>query len=320
MIVYGGWNGTTNTSTGGRYYPATDTWLPTNTVGAPPATHLMASALIGGKMVVWGGVPSIVGGRYDPSTDSWNGTAMSTLNQPSGPPRYYYATASSSRELFVWGGFNGGFPTDGGVYDPLLNTWTATGSVGTPPPAGRHHAKAVWTGREFIVFGGYDGTTSPNSGYAFTPSTTTWRAISTTGAAAGRMFPALVWTGREMFVWGGQAYPSNTYLNSTGLYNPDSDTWTTGTASTIPSRSYMYSVWTGREVLVWGGSNGSNLNDGARYDPQFDRWSSITGTGAPAARQAYNSNAVWTGKEMILWGGSNGAALNTGARYTPPLP
>jgi hypothetical protein len=36
MIVWGGWSGP---STGARYIPATDTWLPVTTIGAPEGRH-----------------------------------------------------------------------------------------------------------------------------------------------------------------------------------------------------------------------------------------------------------------------------------------
>jgi hypothetical protein len=83
-------------------------------------------------------------------------------------------------------------------------------------------------------------------------------------------------------------------------------------------------VWTDTEMLVWGGSaqadgDGSRLlGDGARYDPNADRWTPITMEGAPAPRSGHR--AVWTGTEMIIWGGGGrcGVPFDSGGRYDPP--
>jgi hypothetical protein len=71
-------------------------------------------------------------------------------------------------------------------------------------------------------------------------------------------------------------------------------------------------------MLIWGGRDSLNVyQDGGRYDPQSDSWSSILSVGAPTGR--YEHRAVWTGKEMIIWGGvdSLGAVLGDGSRYNP---
>lgn len=60
-------------------------------------------------------------------------------------------------------------------------------------------------------------------------------------------------------------------------------------------------------MIVWGGSDGTTRwNDGGRYDPVADRWTSVTTVNAPVARDRHT--AIWTGLEMIVWGGT---ALNS---------
>src|SRR5215813_4378006 len=88
MVIWGGasTNGPYNRqfSTGGRYDPATDTWLPTSQVNAPEARDYHSSVWTGHEMIVWGGVNSATfvntGARYDPSSDTW--TPMTTVNAP----------------------------------------------------------------------------------------------------------------------------------------------------------------------------------------------------------------------------------------------
>jgi N-acetylneuraminic acid mutarotase len=51
--------------------------------------------------------------------------------------------------MIVWGGSS---LNDGGQYDPIANTWTATTATGVP--SGRLNHTAVWTGSRMIVWGG----------------------------------------------------------------------------------------------------------------------------------------------------------------------
>src|SRR5262249_12485535 len=75
MIVWGGidWplRSPTAPGTGGRYDPASSTWTPTTTSGAPSARALHTAVWTGVEMIVWGGVLSNTwkddGGRYDPA-------------------------------------------------------------------------------------------------------------------------------------------------------------------------------------------------------------------------------------------------------------
>jgi hypothetical protein len=85
MIVWGGYDGSSNGSnTGGRYNPSTDSWTATSTTNAPAARITLTAVWTGTEMIVWGGHDGInglnTGGRYNPGTDSW--TATSITNAP----------------------------------------------------------------------------------------------------------------------------------------------------------------------------------------------------------------------------------------------
>src|SRR5436305_9054510 len=82
MIVWGGFNGSINVNTGGRYNPSTDSWTATRTTNAPAGRDQHTAVWTRSEMIVWGGFngPFNTGGRYDPSTDSW--TPTSTTNAP----------------------------------------------------------------------------------------------------------------------------------------------------------------------------------------------------------------------------------------------
>jgi len=57
--------------------------------------------------------------------------------------------------MIVWGGGTSSVErkNTGGLYDPALDSWTAT-SMGTGLPEARRYHTAVWTGREMIVWDG----------------------------------------------------------------------------------------------------------------------------------------------------------------------
>ena len=81
MVVWGGYGGGSppDLNTGGRYDPATDSWTPTSTTGAPTGRRYHTAVWTGSLMVVWGGTNGSeffnTGGRYDPVTDTWTPTA-----------------------------------------------------------------------------------------------------------------------------------------------------------------------------------------------------------------------------------------------------
>jgi len=86
MIVWGGesCNGQSAHATGGRYNPATDTWMAMTTLNAPTGRVSNSAIWTGSEMIVWGGTPSgaqvvitNTGGRYNPTTDIWTPLSVS---------------------------------------------------------------------------------------------------------------------------------------------------------------------------------------------------------------------------------------------------
>jgi N-acetylneuraminic acid mutarotase len=270
-------------------------------------------------MIVWGGFGAEwgfnTGGRYNPGANSWAFTT--TYNAPTG--RHTHKAVWTGSEMIVWGGegtLGYGYLNTGGRYDPSTDSWTATST--TNAPSGRSLHKAVWTGSEMIVWGGffYDGNDHwLNTGGRYNPRGDRWYATSTSNAPSARQYHTAVWTGSEMIVWGG--WNGSNLLNTGGKYNPRWDTWTSVSTSNAPSARVDHTgVWTGSEMIVWGGYSNSELDTGGRYDPWTDTWTATNTTNAPGARADHT--AVWTGNEMIVWGGSiSSTDLNTGGKYNP---
>jgi uncharacterized repeat protein (TIGR01451 family) len=144
----------------------------------------------------------------------------------------------------------------------------------------------------------------------------TWTPTKALPEATG----TAVWTGTEMIIWG------NGKQNSGARYNPATDTWTPTSTTNVPShRSAHTAIWTGTEMIVWGGCERNfdfcGTNDGGRYNPVSDTWTSMSLANAPAPRSRHV--AVWTGSKMIIWAGlrheynNQGRAINTGGVYDP---
>ncbi|BAO44615.1 hypothetical protein TBH_C1698 [Thiolapillus brandeum] len=312
MIVWGGLNDSSDDSvlnSGGRYNPATDTWMATSTTGVPGARADHTLVWADGEMIVWGGYDGNndlnTGGRYDPATDTWVATTVAGAPVGGQNP----AAVWTGSEMIVWGG---GVSNTGGRYDPSTDTWTATSSVNAP--AGRNRHTAVWTGNEMIVWGGYGGGYL-NSGGRYDPSTDSWTATSLNDAPSGRYFHSAIWTGNQMIVWGGSGAVIE---NTGGRYDPSTDSWTsTSTAGAPNQRTLHTAVWTGSEMIVWGGRSGdpSSGYTGGRYDPTTDSWIETRQPTGPTGRRG--QTGVWTGNEMIIWGGMDDEVVNTGSRYSP---
>lgn len=130
-----------------------------------------------------------------------------------------------------------------------------------------------------------------------------------------------VWTGSEIMTWGGGLYTGSN-LNTGISVNPFTGTSTSISTLNAPSaRSNHSSIWTGSEMIIWGGHNLSTYsayNNGSRYNPTTNTWTTLPTSNAPAAR--FYHTAIWTGTEMIIWGGldsSGSVPYNSGARYNP---
>jgi len=329
MIVWGGTAGfgtTVGSASGGRYNPASDSWVPTNSSDPGEARADNTVVWTGSEMIVWGGddrfgslLTAGTGDRYDPATGSWSPTSVT--NAPQLAERAATAVWTGS-EMIVWGGQIGTEVLNtGGRYNPTTDTWLATRGAGAPLPRTDH--VAVWTGSKMIVWGGNPATVfETNTGGRYDPVTDSWQATNTTGAPPAAAYAEGVWTGQHLVVWGGVGNFAD--LNTGGRYNSVTNTWlpitTTGAP---PARHFQSAHWTGSKLLVWGGMSGNldnpnYMNDGALYDPVANTWAPIASSGAPGPRIWHGS--AWTGSELIVWGGCTGStscpnSMNTGGRY-----
>jgi N-acetylneuraminic acid mutarotase len=344
MIVWGGSTDQVEyVNSGGRYNPATDSWTATSSTGAPDGRSGHSAVWTGAKMIVWGGAnrrPTNTsnettldtGGWYDPSTDSW---APIPIDRFCPVGRKDHVALWTGEGMLVWSGYTfsadgyGARLGDGGLlkedgWHPIL--------MGTANTERLQYMQAVWTGAEFIVWGGEDWWYKHlNTGAVYDSPTGSWRptAVDWNTPTARYAFSS-VWSGSEMVVWGGleiQPFPyQDAPVWTGGRYDPALDRWeTTNPGPGTPLPRYSHSaVWAGDRMIIWGGIGDwySFLNTGGLYDPVLDRWTAMTAdSGCPSPRSG--ASLVWTGSEMILFGGGavDSAGQQTwladGARYSP---
>jgi N-acetylneuraminic acid mutarotase len=209
MVVWGGaGEGGTALGDGASYDPVTDTWdaLPVPPL-APRVGHRAVATT--DRMIVWGGSSEAAeGGRYFADGAVYNPVANGWVPAASPPaslePRDNAAAVWTGENLLVWGGFGRSgtctpcFYDDGAAYDPMSDTWAP---MAPAPVSGRGAHRAVWTGRDLLVWGGFDSAVHAD-GALYNPFDDAWVRLAPTPLAA-RQHHALVWTGSQLIVWGG---------------------------------------------------------------------------------------------------------------------
>jgi N-acetylneuraminic acid mutarotase len=140
------------------YDPAHNRWSPIAGVPVPAKGTwcLDAPGCVGvdaGARVVFAGQ----GLAWDPTANRWSAIAAGPFADPFLEGK---APAWTGSRVMLWGGGTTRGPADappvtvnggGAAYDPAADRWEALPAA---PLAARARASAVWTGREFIVWGG----------------------------------------------------------------------------------------------------------------------------------------------------------------------
>jgi N-acetylneuraminic acid mutarotase len=193
---------------------------------------------------------------------------------------------------------------------------------------------AVWTGKEMIVWGGYDNVTNNSlhvtgDGAAYSPTTNTWRTLPSSPLTA-RAYPVAVWTGTAIMIVGGR--PAVT-TDSTGeyadaaMYNPATARWTTIAAPASyngHNMNWTASLAFGKTILAWSDwsethqigpneSSGSGGVDMFSYDESTGAWRHIP---ASAAALPDVEDALGAGKLVYV----RGVTINCGTCSRPFVP
>lgn len=288
------------------YDPATQQWRVVSLdvpVGGDPL--VMAA---GDSVVLIGRTGRMQAVVYDPATDVATeapGYSAASLAAIDGDVPAVW----DGREVLVWpaaaDAATGVAATAPVAFDPVTLQWR---SLAAPPIEPRWRAGSIWTGREWIVWGGTNGDHEFADGAAYDPATDTWRVLADSPLTARRA-PA-VWTGTEMLVTagagGGDATGNGENALSDGAaYDPATDSWRT-LRSGLAHPGFT-PIWTGSELILFA-KGGAVL-----YDPATDEWSSgdFVWDDIPHDDQS----PVWTGSVVLLLGSYDGST--GGAAFIP---
>jgi N-acetylneuraminic acid mutarotase len=283
IYAIGGYNGS-YLSNNEIYDPATDTWttkapMPTARRDFGIAVYLNKIYVIGGRLSTKGvtGLNQV----YDPLTDTWeNRTPMPT-------PRSGLCANVVNGKIYLIGGdqdYPTGYPVYGPsfkneVYDPETDTWTTKLSL----PDAVYRATSAVVNNKIYILGGKYGPFA--SGYGtfnqvYDPETDTWTVgepvpsgfhSAAAGATTGVLAP------KHIYILGGVVGSSYEACNLTQVYDPENDTWTTGTPMPTPRWALGVAV-VNDELYAIGGYNGeTRLSVNEKYTPlgyipEFPSW------------------------------------------------
>ena len=211
MVVWAGAvEGGAAVADGASYDPAADAWTPLPAAPLEPRVSHRTVATTH-RMLVWGGSSEAEeGGKYladgaiySPATNSWS--PMAPYPETTEPAaRDTFSSVWTGTQMLVWGGFGRTEScrpcqhADGAAYDLDSDSWTLM----TPSPLSARGAhRAVWTGKEMVVWGGFS-TTELNDGGAYDPASDSWSQLPGS-PVLGRQGHAMVWAGDQLVVWGG---------------------------------------------------------------------------------------------------------------------
>lgn len=247
--------------------------------------------------------------------------------------------------MLVWGGLaNFESPVPGVVPTPLGSgaIWQPATTPDTPStwlplpaadqPQARSHHTTVWTGEEFIVWGGCKtvdmsgACIAPlNDGARFNPSTMTWKPIARVNGSftpAARAGHHAFWTGSVLIIWGGDGV--NGPESSGAIYSPALDLWFPMAEQGAAGRRDANVAWRGDRMIVWGGA-GADPREVHEYFPPTSsqlefggHWSVSRLNQAPEATTF--GTFLWTGKSVLHWGGvtMDEEYPSIGARFLSP--
>ncbi len=278
------------------YDPVTSQW---RVLSSEPLPLMWPVAVwTGGRVLIIGWHPgrlNTAAALFDPQTGEWSVGSSTPIGIKVAPRMPWVWTGS---ELLIAGGDAAlGFNVELGSWRVLAHS----------PLVSRQDAASVWTGTEWITWGGeaMDGSGALGDGAAYDPLADTWRPLP-----ESPLFERLVrgvWTGKEMVITGGRS------SNDDGMsadadgaaYDPVANTWRP--VAEGPAHPGFVPLWSGRRLYLFakGGVTA--------YDPALDRW--ILDFSGGQAQFDSETTPLWTGREIVLMGSYD--ARMGGAVFTP---
>ena len=169
---------------------------------------------------------------------------------------------------------DGAFSTSAALYDPISNTWSATGSMATP--RGGYTLTLLANGKVLAAGGAnWSGTLATAELYDYT--TGLWTATGSMPDVHIAHTATLLPSGKVLIAGGVNLLPGCCYfawLGTAATYDPVSGTWSPTGSLAIPRQSSTATLLGNGKVLVAGGYSRGGVFDIAEiYDPAAGTWS-----------------------------------------------
>jgi len=239
---------------------------------------------------------------YDFAADSWSLGSPAPL--PARSEAAYGDTTHAGFLYVIGGGNSGGVLSDLQRYDPVTDTWTTLASM----PTARAGAVAAVVDNNLFVIGGRLSAAGPCNGGPYLATvekydtdTDTWSTVAPLPSPRSDL--AAVAHGGKVFVFGGCTGTASV-TSEVDMYNPETNTWTTGLAPMPTARASLVAGHSGQRVYAIGGWNGgSAVNVNEVYNIAANSWS--TDTPPPTARLEAGTHSH--GGRVYVVGGANPA-------------
>jgi hypothetical protein len=218
--------------------------------------------------------------------------------------------------MVVFGGRNlTGLLSDGGIYDPVSDSWAPLPTQGAPAP--RQGATVIWTGKSLLVWGGEvllaesaesDWADGAVLSFDADGKPLSWSALPPLEGFSGRFGHASAWDGRRLIVWGGRTR-FGAPLADGAVWDSETSKWTPMSATGAPQARYDASAaWTGDEFVVFGGLNNQGpVSSGAAWSAASGTWRSLPNQPSSAARS--RAVSALAGTQWMIFGGVSGTGV-----------
>ena len=303
--------------------------------------HHTATLLRDGKVLIAGGLDiegiGIGNGEiYNPPSDTWSMTGVMIA-----PRGNYDSTLLPDGRVLVVAGKRSELRNVGSMeaYDPSTNQWSWLAADASTRRA--HKVTLLLDGRILISGGmlhrrGSSGGQGPGEGQ-IVPNKVETTSVElfdlsngqTTEAAplshARREHESILLPGGRVLIVGGLVDetvdgPNIDSLNSTELYDPEADSWTTGAVMAQGRGSHTATTLPDGKILVTGGLNTARqpLNSAELYDPTTDSWALAASMSQP--RDGHTGTLLSDGRVLVVGGNgtSGGLSLTSAEIYDPP--
>ena len=288
--------GASEVRSGFKYNPKSKSMVPMSLVNAPSLRIDANGFWTGSKLLVWGGqvpntkqAPILDGGLYDSVQDQWESV-------PAIPEGFKFSpfivsdllSSYHDQQLVVFSfqHISDDTKNAGAIYHLDTKSWTEIQMDGVPYFDTFTSAKVLWSGTQILIFGTAFKKTPAGTQeekmvvaiYDTAKADLGWKVIGSPDAPLKRKYFSVVETKNGIFVWGGTEERGENAFNDGGIFNLDTQSWSTIAANpNISGKDHAALFVKDNAVVIWGGfvghSDPTQKNSGAIYHLDTQTWS-----------------------------------------------